>query len=82
MLRLSDSVCCDEMRRQLRRRCPEHPDLATCPDALVGRFGRARTIGLYVHDGGPSYVRIRYCPWCGTRLAVPDAAREASDARI
>jgi len=66
---LSASYCCDDMRRQLNRRCPDHPERATCPDALVGRFGRARSIGLYVHDGGSSYVTIRYCPWCGAPLA-------------
>jgi hypothetical protein len=82
MARISDFACCDEMRRQLRRRCPEHPDPATCPDALVGRFGRARAIGLYVHDGGASYVRIRYCPWCGARLAPADTAPVASDASV
>jgi hypothetical protein len=29
---------------------------------------------LIVHDGGRSVIRIRFCPWCGTRL--PDTLRQ------
>jgi hypothetical protein len=30
--------------------------------------------GIVVHDGGKSYVRIDFCPWCGTRL--PESKRD------
>lgn len=29
----------------------------------------SKEYGLIVHDGGTSYVAIRFCPWCGVRLS-------------
>jgi hypothetical protein len=26
--------------------------------------------GIPIHDGGSSFIRINYCPWCGTRLPI------------
>jgi len=56
------------MLRQLNWNCEDHPSLADCPDALVGRFGKRGNYGLFIRDGGSSHVEIAYCPWCGTRL--------------
>jgi hypothetical protein len=66
--------CCDRMRAQLDAVCATHSSAADCPDRLVGRFGVQGTYGLYVHDGGSSYVGINFCPWCGARLAVDPAS--------
>jgi nitrite reductase/ring-hydroxylating ferredoxin subunit len=63
------SICCESMRAQLEAVCATHSSAADCPDRLVGRFGVKGTYGLYVHDGGSSYVGINYCPWCGERLS-------------
>jgi hypothetical protein len=75
--------CCDEMRAKLNWACADHSSASECPDALVGRFGRARTYGLYIHDGGASFLEIHFCPWCGAKL--PNAGtddREAQSAPI
>ena len=56
------------MSKQLNWKCDDHPSSEGCPDALVGRFGKKGDYGLFIHDGGSSYVEIAYCPWCGTRL--------------
>jgi len=56
------------MLNQLNWKCADHPSLRDCPDALLGRFGNERKYGLFVHDGGSSFVEIAHCPWCGTRL--------------
>jgi hypothetical protein len=62
-------ICCDEMRAQVNWACADHAAASDCPDALVGRFGAARTYGLYIHDGGSSFVAIRFCPWCGAKTS-------------
>jgi hypothetical protein len=67
-------VCCEAMRAQLNWACEHHAAASDCPDALVGRFGPLRCYGLYVHDGGSSFVEIQFCPWCGARLPT-DAGR-------
>lgn len=66
----SEQVCCSMMRTQLSWTCPDHASAADCPDALVGRFGPNRH-GIYVHDGGESFVEILFCPWCGSKLSSP-----------
>ena len=70
--------CCDEMRQQVERECDLHPDRSYCPDALVTYSPRWREYGLIVHDGGSSWVSIRFCPWCGSRL--PESVRESGEA--
>jgi hypothetical protein len=59
---------CDEMRWQVERVCPQHPDRFDCPDCLVHYNPRLREYGLFVHDGGESMECIRFCPWCGAKL--------------
>ena len=58
--------CCPDMRRNVEHRCEQHGDPSDCPDALVGRFGDE--FGIRIHDGGTSFVTIRFCPWCGSDL--------------
>jgi hypothetical protein len=65
--------CCEDMRREVERVCPEHPDRFECPDCLVHYHPRFREYGLIVHDGGSSWVCIQFCPWCGVRL--PESLR-------
>jgi hypothetical protein len=62
-------VCYDRMRTQLNWACAEHSRASECPDALVGRFGNPRCYGLFIHDGGSSFLEIHFCPWCGTALS-------------
>jgi hypothetical protein len=56
------------MRRNAERVCDQHPDRFDCPDCLIHYSPRTRMYGLIVHDGGSSFVVIRFCPWCGNRL--------------
>lgn len=62
--------CCEMMRYQVDWKCDRHTDPAECPDALIGYFGKSKTLGLLIHDGGSSFIAINYCPWCGTRQSV------------
>jgi len=27
-----------------------------------------KDFGIPIHDGGSSYIKIKYCPWCGKKL--------------
>ncbi|HTJ74835.1 MAG TPA: hypothetical protein VL337_05675 [Acidimicrobiales bacterium] len=66
--------CCARMRQSVEHQCAAHPDPQDCPDHLVTYVAKFREYGLVVHDGGSAYVRIDYCPWCGSRL--PDSQRD------
>ena len=59
--------CCEQMKLQMNYTCERHPDLNDCPDSLIVRT-ETNTFALRIHDGGSSFLEIRYCPWCGTNL--------------
>ncbi|MDX2307359.1 MAG: hypothetical protein NW216_03890 [Hyphomicrobium sp.] len=62
------TFCCESMQAALDFTCPEHTNPFDCADALVVYNEVFDEFGLVVHDGGPSYILIAHCPWCGTRL--------------
>jgi hypothetical protein len=66
--------CCQTMRREVERRCEDHPDRSDCPDCLIAYTPRFREYGIMIHDGGPSVTLIAFCPWCGARL--PESLRD------
>jgi hypothetical protein len=65
--------CCEDMRRNAEYK-DETKDEFDCPDNLI-TYGRVfDEYGIIIHDGGSSYIQIRFCPWCGTRL--PNSKRK------
>jgi len=60
--------CCDMMRKRVEHKCEKHPDPFDCPDNLVYFSRKLNKCGIIVHDGGTSFIAIRFCPWCGARL--------------
>ena len=60
------------MKAQIEHKCETH-DPFDCPDKVVVRVTdtEGRGYGLPVHDGGSSYIRINYCPWCGQKHTNP-----------
>lgn len=66
--------CCEAMTRQVELQCEQHPDRFDCGDALIHHSPRYREYGIIVHDGGCSFSRIQFCPWCGHRL--PESLRD------
>ncbi len=66
--------CCEAMRDALVFDCEQHADPFECPDSLVIYIEVFDEYGLIVHDGGPSYVLIVHCPWCGAKL--PESQRD------
>lgn len=60
--------CCNEMEYHASNQCDVHANRFDCPDCLIHRNPETGRYGLIVHDGGESYIEIRFCPWCGKQL--------------
>lgn len=73
-------LCCIDLAEHLDFQCHLHQDPLDCVDAVVFRDGSGR-IGLPIHDGGSSYIAIRHCPWCGSRLKKQPAATSLASER-
>lgn len=73
---VSDRVrhCCDEMNGALAFTCDLHDSPWDCGDYTLIYHPLFKEYGLMVKDGGPSYVLIDHCPFCGTKL--PDRKRD------
>jgi hypothetical protein len=46
--------CCDEMRKQIERKCDQHANRFDCPDCFVNYSTQLCEYGLIIHDGGTS----------------------------
>lgn len=60
--------CCERMEYDLNQKCDHHPIRTDCPDMLIYLNNKNNEYGLIIHDGGSSYIKINYCPWCGASL--------------
>lgn len=69
--RMTVDACCDIMTGQLALACPDHADLADCPDAIVVQGPRG-DYRMPIRDGGSSFILANFCPWCGGHLAQPE----------
>jgi hypothetical protein len=61
------------MKRAVEWRCEAHPDPFDCTDNLIYYPPDSEQYGPIIHDGGSSFSRITYCPWCGARLLATAA---------
>ena len=60
--------CCETMNYRAIFKCSEHPDVFDCPDSVAYFKSRPGKYGLIVHDGGASFIEIKFCPWYGLSL--------------
>jgi hypothetical protein len=67
--------CCLEMHQALAFDCDQHADPFECPDTLIVFHEPFGEYGLPIRDGGPTYLLISHCPFCGTKL--PESGRDA-----
>jgi len=74
------NMCCDAMRYHTANHCPDHNSPFECPDWLVYYSEQRNVFGIVIHDGGESYIKIRYCPWCGSALPTEPENEEADQA--
>jgi len=59
--------CCKEMDYFANFQCDVHKNHFDCPDCII-YFDKDSGFGIIVHDGGESFIKISYCPWCGATL--------------
>ncbi|SCF13553.1 hypothetical protein GA0070607_5965 [Micromonospora coriariae] len=73
--------CCEMMRDKVETECDQHPNPFECPDNLIYHQPEPsdERYGLIIHDGGSSYIAIRYCPWCGSALPGMDDEDEPTE---
>ena len=70
------NYCCKDMDYYLNLKCDVHEDPFECPDNIVcyvkeNHFSKKKhEFGIIIHDGGHSYIKIDYCPWCGSPLKL------------
>lgn len=62
--------CCSEMAASLEHHCEQHADPFDCPDVALVYNEVLDEVGIPIRDGGPSYLLISHCPWCGATLPV------------
>jgi hypothetical protein len=74
------TYCCKEMKRQCTRTCEMHPEPFDCADSVVFRANEG-WFGIMIHDGGTSGYRIKYCPWCGSKLPIRVEPKPSAGAR-
>lgn len=65
---MEEKCCCDMMKYWSSWHCSVHDSPYDCPDWLIIRANDGKDYGIVVHDGGQSFVKIAYCPWCGAKL--------------
>ena len=66
--------CCLSMRYHLIEQLKERQAVSADPEYInydsVIVFDKSQDVyGIPIHDGGSSYIRIRFCPWCGNSLS-------------
>lgn len=60
-------TCCKMMADQFKPfTCGIHKDKWSCPDVIITE--KNKVFGIIIHDGGPSFIKIKHCPWCGQNL--------------
>jgi hypothetical protein len=64
--------CCDLMKTELESVCEIHPDRFDCPDNVIYFSKSSGEYGLIIHDGGSSFLKINFCPFCGILLQKND----------
>jgi len=54
---MSTLFCCTQLEANI-----------TGEDSTIVYVPKFREYGLPVHDGGNSFIKISYCPWCSAKL--------------
>ncbi|WP_211290371.1 DUF6980 family protein [Flavobacterium croceum] len=49
-------------------KCDIHKDDFDCPDKIIYSTKKNKEFGIIIHDGGTSFIKIKFCPWCGKKL--------------
>lgn len=66
--------CCNDLKYHLEHQCEIHDSVFDCCDHLFFYNRVYDEYGVILHDGGSSYIVIRFCPFCGHEF--PKSKRE------
>ncbi len=64
--------CCLMMANQVYLSYNENGDLENANSDVIINKWKDGTFGIPIHDGGPSIVKINFCPWCGENLETDE----------
>lgn len=70
---MSRKNCCNQMMEILNLDCNEGESSFQCSNSVMYYNEKFDEYGMIIHDGGSSYIKIDFCPWCGKKL--PDSKR-------
>jgi hypothetical protein len=56
------------MKYHCEFKCDVHNDQFDCPDRIIYFSQKTNEYGIIIHDGGSSWISIKYCPWCGIQI--------------
>jgi hypothetical protein len=60
--------CCIDMAYHIIEDKKEKESGKTNYDCVITHHKKGKSFGIPIHDGGASFIRIKYCPWCGKKL--------------
>jgi hypothetical protein len=60
--------CCENLENQIEYICEVHNSSFECADNLIYYSKISGEFGLIIHDGGSSFVRIEFCPFCVRKI--------------
>ncbi len=62
-------LCCRAMASALGWHSEDEPNFTFRPDCVIGYIPGDARFGILAHDGDDHYIKIDYCPWCGSLLS-------------
>lgn len=65
--------CCVDMAYRMIEHKKEIKSGKFDVDCIIRYDKSHKEYGIPIHDGGSSYISIKYCPWCGKELKSPGA---------
>jgi hypothetical protein len=60
--------CCLDMAYHLIEDSTSISESPINYDSVITHKTKSGDYGLPIHDGGSSYIKIKYCPWCAKKL--------------
>jgi hypothetical protein len=60
--------CCIDMAYRLIEDKNEKTSGEINYDCVITHYKKGKAFGIPIHDGGSSFIKIKYCPWCGEKL--------------
>ena len=60
--------CCLEMSYNLIEDKKSKNNKNINYDSIITHTSKRKKFGIPIHDGGSSFLKINFCPWCGENL--------------